>query len=353
MSIATADRRTTDSPSRPRDRRRVYLVATPGGHLDLLLKLRDSFAGFRRVWIVSPGSTADALIDQGEEIHVVARFHGFSKKNLRLAFQSLIPALRLRPRLIVTSGSGSVVPFCVLARVLGSRIIFVETMARVHNASGGGRVLSRLADAVLVQWPEMVSVYPGARACRPALLDGIDLQQAPRLKGEGTFLAIGTHMDPFDRLVRVVDDAVERGVLPRPVVAQTGTSRYVPRNFEAIPWLRPQEVEEAAERAQVVVSHAGSGMVSRALRSGLRPLVMARRADLGEHIDHHQAQLVQKLGDLGIVVPIEDRIEVHHLEAARRPHGDAAGRIERLPRLQDVLEEEVARIIRDRRLSSG
>ncbi|MDO8301772.1 MAG: beta(1,3)galactosyltransferase EpsH, partial [Sedimentisphaerales bacterium] len=47
------------------------------------------------------------------------------------------------------------------------------------------------------------------------------------------FLTVGTQF-PFDRLLRAVDDAIDRGTAGEEIYAQIGESRYVPRNFKGI-----------------------------------------------------------------------------------------------------------------------
>lgn len=327
--------------------RRIHLVATPGGHLDLLMALASAVEEFPRTWVVSPGPSARALADAGEDVQLLPRFHGFSARNVALAVRSVAPVLRDRPRLVVTAGSGSVVPYCVLARALGATVVFTETMARVTNSSSGGRVFSRLASSVLVQWPEMLDVYPGAHACRPALLEEVGAAPVPREARSGTLVAVGTHIDPFDRLLATVDDAVRRGVLPEPVVAQTGVCEQVPAGFDARAWLSPDEMDAAVAAARYMVCHAGSGLIARALRSGLTPLVLPRLARHGEHVDDHQAQITAKLGELGLVIPLEGAIETEHVRAADagRP---AMHRLADLPTMASCLAGEVRRLLDER-----
>ncbi|HUR86697.1 MAG TPA: glycosyltransferase [Solirubrobacteraceae bacterium] len=327
------------------EQRRAFLVATPGGHLDLLLALEPSFERFRRVWVVSPGSTADALAARGEEVRLLPRFHGLSLRNALRSVSGICHAMRDRPRLIVTSGSGSVVPYCLVSRMLGSHLVFLETMARIEGPSSTGRLLARVSKVVLVQWPEMRRFYPRARVCRPALLEGLPPARAPRRDGSGTFVSVGTHIDPFDRLLRIVDDAVDAGLLPRPVVAQSGVASYVPRNFETTPWMAPAKIAEHLRNARWAVCHAGSGLIARSLEAGLRPLVVPRRQHFGEHVDDHQLQITAKLGDVGIVVPVENEITARHLHdaVAERPAGDPFGGV---PAMGDVLSEEIDRLLR-------
>lgn len=90
--------------------------------------------------------------------------------------------------------------------------MFIETMARVTDASKAGRLLSSLADVSLIQWPEMARVYPGAHICRPGMLGALEMRLGAARGGEGTFVAVGTHIQPFDRLLALVDLAVDQGI---------------------------------------------------------------------------------------------------------------------------------------------
>ena len=241
-------------------------------------------------------------------------------------------------RAVVTTGAGLVVPYVLAARLAGSAIVFVESMARVGDASLTGRIVAPLARTVLVQWPETSRVYRRARVCRPALLEaGANPAAAP---GSGTFVSVGTRPEPFDRLLAMADRAVAAGILPRPVVAQSGASRYRPESYATTAWMAPPEVERAITDARYVVCHAGAGMVSAAIAAGRRPLVLARARAEGEHRTEHQGQLVAKLAASGAVVALGDEIgerELRLADAPARPEGAPP-----LPSLEEVLRAELA-----------
>jgi UDP-N-acetylglucosamine--N-acetylmuramyl-(pentapeptide) pyrophosphoryl-undecaprenol N-acetylglucosamine transferase len=295
---------------------KVHLIASAGGHLDLLRSVAEVFEDRPRLWITASGARHASLQQEGEAVEVLPDLGRDPRKMVDAAQAGIRLALRERPRLVVTSGAGLTLPFCVTARALGARMIFLETMARVISPSKSGRVLSRLADAVLVQWPEMLSVYPAAQLCRPALLEDVGETRSPH--PQGTFVAVGTHGQPFNRLLRMVDQAAAAGVLPRPVRAQVGVSTYRPTHFDVQAWVAPEEISDAVARAEIVVSHAGSGIISAALRSGKRPLVLPRKRRRGEHIDDHQEQLVAKLAELGLVVALDGAIGPAELEESWR-----------------------------------
>ena len=297
----------------------VHIATSAGGHIELMVALRTAFDGYSRVWIVQPSLRAQVLAREGEKVIELPDYdrHPLRGHYLRNILQALGQVLRDRPRVVVTSGAGATVPFCVLARLFGARVVFVETMARVTGPSSSGKVLSRLASRVLVQWAEVARFYPRTTVCRPALLRSVGTGE--RAGGEGVFVGVGTHIQPFDRLLETVDRAAGRGILPEPIIAQGGPSKYRPNNYELHAWLSPEQVSHAIGAAEYVVCHAGSGLMSSALQAGRRPLVLPRRATFGEHFDDHQTQIVAKLAEVGLLVPIDEEITEADLAAAREP----------------------------------
>ena len=203
----------------------------------MLVCVRDAFEDVPRTWHTTPSRKAEALRAEGEDVRLLAPW---DKRNFGPGriLSGAVVASRLRPSVVITTGAGVAVPFCLTARSLGARTVFIETMARVESASTSGRLLSRLAEDVIVQWPELTSVYPGSVLCRPALLTG--MRPLPAEAGRGTFVAVGTHAAPFDRLMRTVERAVAAGVLPKPVLVQSGASTYRPLDVTWRPWLAPR-----------------------------------------------------------------------------------------------------------------
>lgn len=284
---------------------RVALAASPGGHIDLLIALAGAVEETDRTWVLPGGARHDALSAQGERTATL-RLYGRSPLRMVGNVGDALRALyRFRPDVVVTSGAGVVVPYCLLARTLGARIVYMETMARVTSASKAGRVLSRVAEVTLVQWPESLDVYPGARLCAPPLLRSESSADGPAAERSGTFIALGTHWQPFPRLMAMIELAILQGLLPGPVIAQVGEFSYPSDTIEAVTSVPPERVDELMRQSEVVICHGGAGIISTAIRAGRRPLVLARREALGEHVDDHQQEIVDKLAGVPAVWPIE------------------------------------------------
>jgi UDP-N-acetylglucosamine transferase subunit ALG13 len=111
-------------------------------------------------------------------------------------------------------------------------------------------------------------------------------------------LVVGTDHHPFDRAVGWVDAwAARRGDAAR-VVVQFGTSRP-PAHCEAHDFLRVDELDALMREAGAVVSHGGPGTIMGARAAGSVPIVIPRRAELGEHVDDHQVRFTARLAEAG------------------------------------------------------
>jgi len=72
---------------------------------------------------------------------------------------------------LLMNGPGTCVVLCAsvwLARLLGAgktRMVYVESFARVQSLSLSGRILRNFVDRFVVQWPELKEKVPGAE-CR-------------------------------------------------------------------------------------------------------------------------------------------------------------------------------------------
>lgn len=76
--------------------------------------------------------------------------------------QAAVALLRCRPRAIMSTGPGPAVPASLVAKLLGIKVIYIETGSRVFALSASGKILYRFADLFFVQWPDLQSLYPKA-----------------------------------------------------------------------------------------------------------------------------------------------------------------------------------------------
>ncbi|HEX2234045.1 MAG TPA: glycosyltransferase [Thermoleophilaceae bacterium] len=118
-------------------------------------------------------------------------------------------------------------------------------------------------------------------------------------------MTVGTHEQPFDRLLREIDRLAQAGELPDEVFCQTGYTSYEP-SVPHSSMLSYDEMQERVSRASLVVSHGGPGGIMPVLAQG-KPLVLVpRRHRYGEHVDDHQVAFCRRLGTERGLPVVED-----------------------------------------------
>jgi UDP-N-acetylglucosamine:LPS N-acetylglucosamine transferase len=151
----------------PRRRRRervdLLLACSAGGHLLQLLALREAWEGLSRAWVTDDATDAHSLL-RGERVFFA---YGPPNRSVRNVVRNVVLALRLarrlRPRVVVTTGAGTAVPFAWACRLRRARVVYVESLSRIDEPSLSCRLIAPAADRVYVQWPELRKALPRAR----------------------------------------------------------------------------------------------------------------------------------------------------------------------------------------------
>ena len=89
--------------------------------------------------------------------------HGFVRHFIQLVFRARKILRAQKPDMVVTTGALLAFPFCLLGKMMGAKIVYIESFARVHSKSLTGRLVYPFADLFLVQWETMLRLYPRAK----------------------------------------------------------------------------------------------------------------------------------------------------------------------------------------------
>ena len=121
------------------------------------------------------------------------------------------------------------------------------------------------------------------------------------------FVTVGTHEQPFDRLVSHIDALVETGVIKEEVVIQIGFSNYEPKHCRWSKLLPHKEVRELVQNARLVITHGGPASFMMPLLMGKIPVVVPRRSEFNEHVNDHQVHFCQEVARRqGNIIFVED-----------------------------------------------
>lgn len=125
--------------------------------------------------------------------------------------------------------------------------------------------------------------------------------------GMKIFITLGSQKFQFDRLLKAVDELCEREtVKAEDVFAQIGYSDYLPKNFNYKKFLDRNEFSREMGKADIVITHGGTGAIIGAVKRGKKVIAVPRLAKYGEHVDDHQLQLIKQFDDLNLICPCYD-----------------------------------------------
>jgi len=133
--------------------KRILLVASPGGHVLQLLALQPAWEDLESRWITLEAADTKFLLDPANRTFA----YGPTARNIPNFFRNLRLAWTIvrgyKPDVILSTGAALAVPFFVVGRVLGVRLVYVESFTRVHRPALSGRLVYPLTNAFFVQWP--------------------------------------------------------------------------------------------------------------------------------------------------------------------------------------------------------
>ncbi len=143
-----------------RPRPRVLIVCSAGGHLmDALLATEGVVMDFDVATFRLPHVSIPA---GARALHFLIDPHTSLWKYGVNALQSLWLMLKIRPRVVLTTGAGIAIACALIGKCMGARLIYVEISASVERLSRTGVFLYGYADLFIVQWPELCERYPRA-----------------------------------------------------------------------------------------------------------------------------------------------------------------------------------------------
>lgn len=121
------------------------------------------------------------------------------------------------------------------------------------------------------------------------------------------FVTVGTHEQPFDRLLKKIDELKKNGIIQEKVIMQTGFSTYEPKYCEWSKLLPYKDMVQNVADARIVITHGGPASFIMPLQVGKIPIVVPRQKKFEEHVNDHQVEFAHNVAErMGNIIVIED-----------------------------------------------
>lgn len=119
------------------------------------------------------------------------------------------------------------------------------------------------------------------------------------------FVTVGTHEQPFDRLVKKIDELKRDGVIREDVFIQTGFSTYEPRYCRWSKLIPYADMVKYVAEARIVITHGGPASFIMPLQIGKVPVVVPRQSRFGEHVNDHQVVFAENVAErMENIIPV-------------------------------------------------
>lgn len=114
----------------------------------------------------------------------------------------------------------------------------------------------------------------------------------------------GTQKHPFHTLTIMIETAISEGFFSdEEIIVQHGYSSC-PKGFQVKgnAFYERKELERYMREARVCITHGGVGSIMELLHLEKKVIAVPRNASKNEHIDNHQFEIIQSLGEEGYLL---------------------------------------------------
>lgn len=143
---------------------KVCFAASSGGHYEQILMLRPLMERYDSFILTE--KTAYSAQVPGIQTYYLKQVNRrelvFIPRMLVNIWRTLKIFFAEKPDVVICTGAMAVVPMCLLAKLMGRKLVFIESFAKITSPTISGKLLYRFADRFYVQWEQLLEIYPKA-----------------------------------------------------------------------------------------------------------------------------------------------------------------------------------------------
>jgi len=290
-------------------------VATAGGHLTQLMDIADRLppdVDDVEVWASNENAQSRSLLADRNGVFVPE----VGRKDIPGALRSLPTAHKLHSEWkftrVVSTGSALALGYLPYLAARGVRAHYIESATRLAGPSITGKLLRGVPGLRLyTQYERLTDRRWHYAGCVFDRFVAVKREQPLTIRR--AVVSLGTMTDfQFPRMLAAVTPLLRPGGLleqrqgaPVETLWQTGSTPVAGLGIDAEPWVKAVALDDAIARADLVISHAGTGSALSALTAGRFPVLIPRDDERGEIGDRHQPFLAEELARRGIAMHCE------------------------------------------------
>ncbi len=139
----------------------ICLACSAGGHLTEALKIGENISGEKSYVTFYSPHLEETLVEK--KYYTVMDPRRNPLRFLVNFLQTFFIIIKKRPDVIVSTGAGVTFSFCMIGKLLGSKIIYVECGCRVTEPSLAARMIYPISDLFIVRWKPLTKYFSRAK----------------------------------------------------------------------------------------------------------------------------------------------------------------------------------------------
>lgn len=141
---------------------KICFTSSSGGHFNQMYKIALEYDNYETIFITEKTNFSSKVL-KNERVFffkVINRKERMFLMNFLKNILNIFKILKIeKPDLIISTGALITVPVCYLGKLLGSKVIFIESFAKVNTPTLSGKLTSKISDKTIVQWEELGEYY--------------------------------------------------------------------------------------------------------------------------------------------------------------------------------------------------
>ncbi len=146
--------------------KKVIFVSSVGGHLTELLRLEKLFCNYNYLLVTEKTNYTRGLKEKYNvdflkygSRHYLFKYIFVFLYNVFKCFKIVI---KFKPDTVISTGAHSGGIMCFIAKLLGAKVIYIESLAKTKSLSITGKNVYKFADKFYVQWEGLAKKYEKA-----------------------------------------------------------------------------------------------------------------------------------------------------------------------------------------------
>lgn len=144
--------------------KKICFTASSGGHFEQLMMLKPLMYNYESFIMTEKTqySTSDNSVKQYYLSQINRKELTFAFKMIINIVKSLNIFLKEKPDVVISTGVLATIPMCLIAKIFGKKLIYIESFAKINSPTLTGKLLYKYADQFYIQWEELRKFYPNA-----------------------------------------------------------------------------------------------------------------------------------------------------------------------------------------------